>query len=174
MPGRNIKQIRPGLVGPTTHKRVLASSTVFTMVHNQRDPTKSTPHHVVSLRTPSQTHASRTNSVAITGFAFKLFTSPVPYSLSPDSAQHLSELQLRGRLSFAPQQAHPTLPIKMAAGAETPFQMAGDSQRPPRHKIEGHTTSPLSHYCNRGTGNDPIPEQRTQWSRVPVCTLMHI
>ena len=96
MPGRNIKQIRPGLVGPTTHKRVLASSTVFTMVHNQRDPTKSTPHHVVSLRTPSQTHASRTNSVAITGFAFKLFTSPVPYSLSPDSAQHLSELQVRG------------------------------------------------------------------------------
>ena len=123
---------------------------------------------------PPQTHASRNNSAAITGSAFKLFTSPVPYSLSPDSAQHLSELQLRGRLSFAPQQAHPTLPIKMAAGAETPFQMAGDSHRPPRHKIEGHTASPLSHYCNRGTGNDPIPEQRTQWSHVPVCTLMHI
>ena len=53
MPGRNIKQIRPGLVGPTTHKRVLASSTVFTMVHNQRDRTQSTPHHVLPLRTPA-------------------------------------------------------------------------------------------------------------------------
>ena len=145
---RNLKRIRPGLLDQP-HTSVCWPAQQHSPWSKNRGIGQSTPHHVLPLHTPAnpalaiilqQVQGPHSNSP----------TSPVPYLLSSDSAQHLSELQLKGEVEPCTATGSSSPSFKMAAGAETSFQMAEDSQCPLGLKIEGHPPVPCRTTANRG------------------------
>ncbi len=145
---RNLKRIRPGLLDqPHTSVRWPAQ---------QHSPWSKTEGLDRALRitsspsAPPQTLALAIILQQVQGPHSNSSTSPVPYLLSSDSAQHLSELQLKGWVEPCTATGSSSPSFKMAAGAETSFQMAEDSQCPLDLKIKGHPPVPCRTTANRG------------------------